>query len=432
MPERTKITKAVVQTALGDIGRSEYVVSDTQSKGLSLRVRRTGAAWCLRARMGERQTTWTVADAREMPDPEDARAAVAEAWKLIRRDMDPKERLAEIRNGGLRKPIPEKAGWTWEKARDAYLKVVQHDLAEATHRDYRSTLNGRDLAPLHGRMLSDITEDDVKAIQRAVYDRGFLRAMARHVTVILKACLAWAAEDPASGIRVSPGRLVTPMKPGKAVPGHLPSDEEMTDLPFQLEREAISPNSRLAALLIWLTAQRVNTVISARKEHFVASDDGFERLWDIPAAFIKSGRRHRLPLGPAAWDLVKQAMDLSGPGEGWLFPQVRARRKGGRDDGHISYRPVAGRMHPLDPHDIRRAFGTTGRKRLGMALSDVKVVLDHAEGVGGDVTARHYALDEQLALKQQLLQTWEDHLLGLVAARVANGGPRPRTLLLPR
>ena len=422
-----------MSVALSGSRTEEYTLSDTQSKGLALRVRKTSAVWCLRGRLGPKQTTWTIADAREMPDPDKARAAAGEAWNLIKRGVNPETRLKELRHGGpvVRHFDPERDGWTWEQARDAYLEHVAKDKAPKTHQDYRTFLKGRDLLPLEGLLVKQMTDQHAKGIQDDIYGRG-KASQARHTLHVLKACLNWVAQRAGSGISLSPFATVRPIAASlvPSEPGYLPTEQELGKLPWRLEAANIQARSRIAGLLIWLTAQRIETVLSSRKEHFepVGKTEG---IWTIPPAHIKSKRGHAVPLGPAAWDLVKQAMALTDGPSGWLFPQVRPRRIGGAADGHLSYHPVAGPMSPLDPHDLRRGFATYGQVHLGMKPSDTKAILDHAEGNSGDVTAMRYALHDGAHFKWALMRGWENYLIGLARQHSESPGARMRTLLMP-
>ena len=134
---RVKLTKGLVVTAVSQVGQGERTYSDLQSKGLALRGRTNSAVWCLKGRLGPKQTTWRIADARDMADPDSARAAASEARKLLKRGINPEDRLREVELGG---PVERhfdaaRDGWSWEKARDEYVAHVLKDKARATYVD---------------------------------------------------------------------------------------------------------------------------------------------------------------------------------------------------------------------------------------------------------------------------------------------------------
>ncbi|WP_149536752.1 tyrosine-type recombinase/integrase [Siccirubricoccus phaeus] len=441
--QRKKLTKGIVAAAVAQIGKRELTLSDEQSKGLSLRVRKTSAIWCLRARFGPKQTTWRVGDASVMEDPDTARENVAEAWKLIRRGIDPEEKLRELENDGLTERYHDRArdGWDWKEARDRYLVHVKENLAPATYKDYRIALHSGDLKPLEGKLVRQIGPEDAKRIRNAVHERG-VPAQSRHVLSILQACMSWVAEQTGSGIDVSLIAGVKPLPRGKATKRrvHLPSEAELGLLPWRLEAAPISAQSRLAGLLMLLTVQRVETVISARRQDFRELESGL--VWAIPAEHIKAKRCHVVPLPPATADVARQALALPAPGD-WLFPQVRPRRKGGPCDGHISYHPVAEPLDPLDPHDFRHAFGTYGPTRLGIKPVDLAAIMHHVREQGPRMTVLVYGRPDELEIQIHPLRNpndarwvtmrkWEDWILGLAISHCPAPGARMRTLDLRR
>jgi hypothetical protein len=75
----------------------------------------------------------------------------------------------------------------------------------------------------------------------------------------------------------------------------------------------------------------------------------------------------------------------------------------------------------FNPHDVRRAFPEAVEEGLGFTRSEVKLILDHAEGQSGDVTKKHYALHAQLRAKKPVLDGWNEWVLGQVAAHRPDG-----------
>jgi hypothetical protein len=59
------------------------------------------------------------------------------------------------------------------------------------------------------------------------------------------------------------------------------------------------------------------------------------------------------------------------------------------------------------PHDLRRCLTNTCQRRFRMARSDVKLVIDHNEGIrSDDVLEGHYTDDDRLDLKQPVMERW--------------------------
>ena len=95
------------------VGRKEIELADTALAGLSIRVRKAAATWCLRGRLGRRQSIWTPGDIGDIPVSA-ARDLGNEAKKLLKRGVDPREWLAGRANGGptARSFDPMKDGMT--------------------------------------------------------------------------------------------------------------------------------------------------------------------------------------------------------------------------------------------------------------------------------------------------------------------------------
>jgi hypothetical protein len=60
----------------------------------------------------------------------------------------------------------------------------------------------------------------------------------------------------------------------------------------------------------------------------------------------------------------------------------------------------------LSPHALRRAIASYGKQLLGYADGEVKLILDHHEGAGGDVTRGHYDLDPRIERKIAMMVAW--------------------------
>jgi integrase len=218
------------------------------------------------------------------------------------------------------------------------------------------------------------------------------------------------------------------------MPEYTPTDQEVGIVPWLLDGKAgVQPGARLGALLIMMTAQRRETVMSARCEDFVADEEAGGGYWHVPPLSTKHKRQpgeigHVVPLPPPTWAVVKTALSLASGATPWLFPQVRLRRKGDKGDGHLSASAPGRAMLACgvawSPHDIRRKFpAVVESEELGFTRIEVKAILDHAEGNSGDVTARHYALHAQLRLKRPVMTAWVDWVVKIIEAN------RPETAL---
>lgn len=422
----TTITRREVSAALSAVGKLTYEIGDEKCSGLSIRVRAKSATWTLRGRLGQKQSTWAIATVRQDDDPAAIRERAFEAKALLKRGIDPKERLQEQALGGaiVRHFDESLDGWTWEQARDKFLAFVQAEKAKATYDDYRKTLCGKDLEPWNGRLVKAITKKDVAALQDAIYARG-VKVQATHTLRIVKAMLNWVSQRGESGLDDSPANAVRPMSiGGRKTALHVPTLEEIGKVPWLLDAAAVAPAVRLACMLVILSAQRRETVVSAKKDAFTEASGG-GGLWTAPPAHMKSKREHVIPLPPLTWSIVKRLISLSRSDSPWLFPQLRVRRAGDKGDGHMSAKTINDAFAeigvPMRPHDSRRAFATHGESLLGLKPSDTKAILDHAEGLSGDVTSTHYALHDGTHFKWGIMRAWEAFVVEQIAARKSEG-----------
>jgi integrase len=407
------------------VGFCEYTLGDALCPGLGIRVRRETAVWTLKARIGPKQSTWRVADCRELRDTHTARHRAREAIKLVKRGIDPREWLQEQELGGpvARHFDRRRDGMAWEEARDTFLTHIEESRQPATYADYRRTLHSGDFNGLTSRLLKEIAIRDIREIQESIAARGAY-TQAHHTLRIIKSAFSWLAQKSDSGIESSVARDIKPIDVGRKAllaprrgrKGIVPSPDQLGTLAWTLAASEGASGAKLAAALVMFTAQRILTVSSARKAHFHALETG-GGLWIIPGASMKSGREHVVPLGATAWHLAQSAISLSPEGSSWLFPQTKLRRIGDAGGGYLSYKAVRAVMgDAVAPHDVRRGFATHGDDFLGISGADSKLILDHSEGAGGDVTRRHYNLSRKEEAKWLLAEKWEGWLLAQIRA----------------
>ena len=181
----------------------------------------------------------------------------------------------------------------------------------------------------------------------------------------------------------------------------------------------LEPTVALSLELLVLTAQRRRPVADAQVADFVpwVEMPGWG-VWSMGPRHRKTAdkmddqSRHVLPLPPALWDRIgphlARCREIETP---YLFPQVRPWRLGDAADGHMSDSAINHRLLDMglraSPHDLRRAFSTYSQKLLRIGRSDVKLVMDHAEGIPvDDVLEGHYTADDRLDLKEPIMSRW--------------------------
>ena len=433
-----EITRPVLKRLAAMVGQSEVEVGDTHCTGLCVRVRKTDAAWTLRGRLVGKQSTWRIESIASLSDPKVARDRANEAKRLLARGINPADwlREQEARGPVIRTGNKGKDGWLWPDAVTAFLDAKARNRSQVTVRDYRNALNAPDLrGKFDDRPMKSITTRDIRALVERI-DRTGKTAQANHILRVVKSLFAWCTQQEMSGIADTPSiaSIVAPRDHRQEL-GHVPTQAELGLLFWRLDEADLLPQARLAAALLALTAQRRDTIITAKSADFSALPDkagwGMWRMEADPLLHID--RAHALPLPPLAWGIVTAARQLAGTSP-WLFPQVRRAKASDAKTTHMSGNMVgdafkAGSDGTVTPHDMRRALATHGPALLGIKDADIKKVLNHAPG--RDVTSRHYAFHESIPDKSSVLEQWQNWLVGLMEARAPDGQSWPGFLPQP-
>jgi integrase len=89
-----------------------------------------------------------------------------------------------------------------------------------------------------------------------------------------------------------------------------------------------SRRTGLGLRLALLLGCRVGELAGLARSELTHIDDPARATWTIPAARVKNGRDHLLPLPPLARDTILQLLSLIGRDEQFLFPTRSGRRSG--------------------------------------------------------------------------------------------------------
>jgi integrase len=154
-------------------------------------------------------------------------------------------------------------------------------------------------------------------------------------------------------------------------------------------------------------------------------------VWTIPAARMKGGQAHVVPLTPGAVQLIREAIRLAQEGREKappvVFPGARDPSRSIRPDSvtHAMRDIMAALgLKNASPHDLRRTGATNmASERLAVAPFIVSKVLGHRSDTGGAaaVTLAHYALHDYAPEKRRALEAWEGLLLEIVGERARAG-----------
>ena len=158
------------------------------------------------------------------------------------------------------------------------------------------------------------------------------------------------------------------------------------------DRDAVAA---LALEFLVLTAARSGEVLGATWDEF---ELGAKPVWIVPAARMKAGREHRVPLSAQAVAIIEKARPLrSGD---YVFP--------GRDKG----KPLSGmalemlmrRMKaPFTPHGFRSSFRDWAGEMSTFPREVAEAALAHTVG---DATERAYRRGDALEKRRKLMDAW--------------------------
>jgi len=164
--------------------------------------------------------------------------------------------------------------------------------------------------------------------------------------------------------------------------------------------ERIGVATRLALEWTILTGARTGETIGATW----AEIDEAKREWRVPAARMKAGRAHRVPLSSRTLAILKEARTLNS-GDGYLFPSPMHRR---RPLSNMAMAMALRRLGYGDTgtvHGFRQCLSTWVRERTRYRVDTIEAALDHRDE---DKVARAYNhAADYLEERRALAEEWE-------------------------
>jgi integrase len=181
----------------------------------------------------------------------------------------------------------------------------------------------------------------------------------------------------------------------------LPS-ERMGNFLRALDASRINPETRIAMLMVLLTACRKNEVIGAEWKEF----DLKGKSWTIPATRMKAKQEHWVPLSEQAVVLLQELRKDTNSKHLHLFPN---RVDPTRPMANRSLNAVLERLGyggESTPHGMRAAFSTHFNK-LGASVDVIEHCLAHAPVNRVRAAYNRHAYHDE---RRSMLQAWADYL----------------------
>lgn len=384
----------------------------------------------------------------------DARIAYNDAYKLVKKGIDPRDQKKAIaeENARLAKEaelaVEEAARAAAQLEKDTFDALIEdkipenfvpttvEQLAAVWFVDYSKENHSKRwqdtiLSAIKTHIIPNIGKMEISSVrhkhalsliqQIAVTVPGSARNTMKFCRQMFKyACrLEWAEIQPFHEITESVPKIAQ-----KADERHL-DDDEIIKAWREISKSSSTREVKRALKLILVTAQRPGEVAQLHRDQIK------DRWWTIPAEVAgKNEREHRVYL-------TDTALGLIGDGKGHIFPSERGIR------GHISEnalsqsinrgylsddvvkvvgnRKIKARkepyfgMKPWSPHDLRRT-ARTNMARIGVLDEVGEEVINHMKpGVVG--VYNKYRYDEE---KKDALQKWEALLLEILATKQLN------------
>ena len=159
----------------------------------------------------------------------------------------------------------------------------------------------------------------------------------------------------------------------------------------------------LALEFLILTAARAGEVLGARWEEI----DMAAKVWVIPAARMKAGIEHRVPLSAAAMAIIERMADIR-TGD---FVFAGQRRGASLSDG--AFRTLIPESATV--HGFRSSFRDWCGNKTSFPREIAESALAHR---AGDATEQAYRRGDALQKRSALMQSWADYCDGQQADNV--------------
>lgn len=366
--------------------------------GLALRISETGArSWILRITVGSKRR-----DIGLGSFPEVSLAAAKEAAKAtreqVRQGIDP---VATRRSAQAVLRAEQASFMNFEDAARQYMETHEKGWKNAKHAaQWRSTLETY-AYPVIGKLhVRDVVLGHILKVLEPIWTEK--TETASRLRGRIEAVLSWAK---ARGLRVGDnpaawkGNLDTLLPaPGKVakVKHHKAIDWQDCPAFMQELRQIDSTGARALEFLI-LTNVRSGEARGATWSE-INLDQG---IWTIPASRMKAGKEHRVPLSPAAIELLRS---LSVPAEkGLLFANDK-----GRTFSDMALTMILRRMKKdFTVHGFRSTF----RDWAGETTAFPREVIEHAMAHQlKDKAEAAYARGDLFTKRVGLMKAWSEFL----------------------
>ena len=336
--------------------------------GLYLQIAKGGSkSWIFRYSFAGRKRDLGLGSVKDV-SLADARLEAAEARRLLNKRIDPiderRETRAQIQRDAART-------LTFKQVAEAYIARNEPTWRNPKHRQqWRNTLETY-VYPVIGHLpVHDVTTEHVLKILEPIWTTKAETAsrIRGRIEIILNAAKTLGAregENPA----VWRGHLSNLLSKQPKSDRHHPA-MPYADVPdFVAELTEHEGFAALALRLLILTGLRTNEILGARWDEI----DMEAGVWTVPGERMKGGREHRVPLSPAALDVLREA------GKVRLNDYVFPGQKLGRPLSNMALLMLLRRFEITDAtgHGFRASFRTWAEEETPHPKHVAKMALAH-------------------------------------------------------
>ena len=366
-------------------------------QGLALQVTGGSRAWVLRATIGGKRRDMGLGPYPEVTLAQ-ARDKAREARELIRQGIDPIGRQ-QAAQSAMRAAVAE--ALTFKECAEKYIKAHRAGWKNAKHaQQWANTLEQHAYPVLGALLVRDVKLPQVLAVLEPIW--ATTNETASRLRGRIESVLDWAT---VRGLRdgLNPARwrghldnqLVRPSKVNKTE--HHPALPVGDVGAFMVRLRAAEGMGARALEFAILTATRSGEVRGAAWSEF----DLAEKVWAVPAARMKAGKEHRVPLSAEALDLL--ATLPQGKPEALVF---KAPRGGVLSD--MTLAAVLRRMEvPAVPHGFRSTFRDWASERTNYPRDVAEMALAHTIG---DKVEAAYRRGDLFEKRRVMMAEWAQFL----------------------
>ena len=366
-------------------------------RGLYLQVTASGAkSWVLRYQLRGQERWMGLGSAADFSLRE-ARERARAARQLLADRIDP---LAGKRAAEEAAKLAEARKLTFREAAERYFNQHASKWRSAKHREaFLSTLKAHVFAVI-GDM--DVAAIDTRDVLRAIEPHWTTKAVTidrtrNRIEQLLDWCVVRGHRPPSTNPARWKGHLdqVLPA-PRKLAPVEHHAAMDYRQLPAFMTQVRADDNVAARALEFLIhTAARTGEALGACWSEIDLTD----KTWTVPAARMKGGREHRVPLTKPVLDLLSKLPRQSGNHLVFI----------GRAGGGLSHSALPWVMDRLGVsgvttiHGFRSSFSNWCHEQTAHSAHTIEISLAH--NVGTEVE-RAYRRTDMIAKRRQLMEQW--------------------------